>query len=142
MAHRMSTGHRTLRWVVAFAAGLVLALYSFPRIPAPEPRMQRAREEAVVLAAREVLLTYVTSGTAVELVDPLQTNRRVGKVYVYPADGGWAVSGHYRRGPDDHWHPYLMRLDPQLQLVSLSVRDDDERLLARSATDPRFSAVP
>lgn len=142
MTPRMSLGHRALRWTVAFAVGLLLALYSFQRITDPEPRMQRAREEAAVLAAREVLLAYVTNGTAVELVDPLQINRRVGKVYVYPADGGWEVSGHYRRGPDDRWHPYLMRLDPQLRLVSLSVRDGNERLLTRSATDPRFSAVP
>ena len=138
----MSTGHRALRWIIAFAAGLLLALYSFQRITDPEPRMQRAREEAAVLEAREVLQDYVTDGTGVELVDPLQANRRVGKVYIYPVDGGWEVSGHYRRGPDDRWHPYLMRLDPELRLVSLSVRDGDEELLARSATDPRFSAVP
>ncbi len=142
MVSQPSNRHRVLRWVVAVAAGLILALYSFERIADPEPRLQRAREEAAVLKAREILHGYVAGRSEIELVDPLKTNRRVGKVYVYPTDTGWEVSGHYRRDAIDAWHPYLMHLDPHLQLVSLAVRDGDERLIGLSAEDPRFSAVP
>jgi hypothetical protein len=134
--------HRVLRWVLALAAGVFLALYSFERITDPEPRMQRAREEAAVLKAREILQGFVAGAHAIDLVDPLQTNRKVGKVYIYPSASGWELSGHYRRDAGDVWHAYLMRLDPQLRLVSLSVRDGDARLAGLSAEDPRFSAVP
>lgn len=142
MSSGLSKSHRILRWLLAFAAGAFLALYSFERITDPEPHQQRAREEAAVLQARAILQGFVSGGNAVELVDPLQTNRKVGKVFVYPSVSGWEVSGHYRRDASDAWHPYLMRLDPQLQLVSLAVRDGDARLIGLSAEDPRFSAVP
>jgi hypothetical protein len=142
MPSALSKSHRVLRWVLAFTAGVILALYSFERITDPEPRIQRAREEAAVLEARAILQGFVSGGNAVELVDPLQTNRKVGKVYIYPSESGWEVSGHYRRDTSDTWHPYLMRLDPQLQLVSLAVRDGDARLIGLSAADARFSAVP
>jgi len=142
MPSALSKSHRVLRWVLAFAAGVILALYSFERITDLEPRIQRAREEAAVLEARVILQGFVSGGNEVELVDPLQTNRKVGKVYIYPSESGWEVSGHYRRDAGDAWHPYLMRLDPQLQLVSLAVRDGDARLISLSAADSRFSAVP
>jgi hypothetical protein len=142
MPSALPKAHRALRWVLAFTVGVILALYSFERITDPEPRLQRAREEAAVLRAREILQGFVAGGNAIELVDPLQSNRRVGKVYIYPVESGWEVSGHYRRDASDGWHAYLMRLDPQLQLVSLAVRDGDSRLLGLSAEDSRFSAVP
>ena len=134
--------HGILRWVVAFAVGFSLATYALLRISDPEPRMQRAREEAVVLAGREILKSYIAVGDAGEIVDPLAPNRKVGKVYVYPTDGGWQVSGYYRRNRDDRWHPFLLDLDTDVRLVSLSVRDDDEELRERSSLDPRISAVP
>lgn len=142
MPSGLSKTHRAVRWLLAFAAGVILALYSFERITDPEPRLQRAREEAAVLQARQILQSFVADGNAIELVDPLQTNRKVGKVFIYPGVSGWEVSGHYRRHGRDAWHPYLMRLDPQLQLVSLAVRDSDQRLVGLSVDDPRFSAVP
>ncbi len=142
MAAALSRGHRILRWVFAFAAGLVLALYAFERISDPQPRLQRAREEAAVLEARAWLQNYVVAPDGIELVDPLKTNRRVGKVYVYPTADGWEVSGYYRRDKSDAWHPWLMRMDPQLQLVTLAVRDADLRLTGLAAEDPRFSVQP
>jgi hypothetical protein len=142
MPSGLSKSHRVLRWVLAFAAGAILALYSFERITDPEPRIQRAREEAAVMKAREILQGFVSGGNEVELVDPLQTNRKVGKVYIYPSESGWEVSGHYRRDASDAWHPYLMRLDPQLQLISLAVRDGDRRLIGLSDEDSRFSVEP
>lgn len=134
--------HKTISWVIAVAVGLLLAFYSFERISDPEPRARRAEEEAVVLAAREVLQSYVSPGAELLLVDPLDTNRKVGKVYVYPTEAGWEVSGHYRRDASDTWHPYLMSLDSAVELVNLAVRDSNERLVGLSAQDSKFSAVP
>jgi hypothetical protein len=131
--------HRIIRLVVAFAIGIFLALYSFERISDPEPARQRAREESVVLAAREILTSYVAGGGQIEIVDALATDRSVGKSYIYPADNGWEVSGHYRRYATDRWHPFLMSLNTRVELMSLSVRDDDQQIVAIARDDPKFS---
>jgi len=134
--------HRKIRLFVAFGIGILLALYSFERISDPEPAMQRAREEAVVLSAREILRGYILAGGEIEIADPLAPNRVAGKVYIYPTDSGWDVSGHYRRHTADRWHPFLMTLNPNIELISLSVRDADAGLGATAADDPRFSVSP
>lgn len=131
--------HRIIRLVAAFAVGIFLALYVFERISDPEPARQRAREEAVVFAARDILATYMPAEHELEIVDPLAPNRVAGKAYIYPGRNGWEVSGYYRRNEPDRWHPFLMSLSPTLELVSLSVRDDDEEIAATAATDPKFS---
>lgn len=134
--------HRVVRLTVAFGAGLLLALLAYERSTDPEPRRQRLEEEAVVLEARRRLRDYVSLGRDLEIVDPLQTDRKVGKVYIYPAADGWQVSGHYRRAGERDWHPWLMALDGRLALESLSVRDAAAEIAARAATDARFSAKP
>ncbi len=131
--------HRIIRPVVAFSVGIVLALYAFERISDPEPARQRAREEAVVISAREILKSYVPADREIEIADPLATNRVAGKVYIYPTDDGWEVSGYYRRNESDRWHPFLMSLNANIDLVSLSVRDADENLGAAADDDPKFS---
>jgi len=131
--------HRIIRLVVAFAIGIFLALYSFERISDPEPALQRAREETVVLSAREILKSYVSPSVEIEIVDPLATDRVVGKSYIYPIENGWEVSGHYRRYASDRWHPFLMSLDTNVKLVSLMVRDDDEKIATTARDDPKFS---
>ena len=130
--------HRIVRWVVALMFGIVLSLYVFERISDPEPRLQRAREEAMVLAAREMLREYISAQQALEIVDPLSPNRKVGKVYIYPSEYGWEVSGHYRRGRDDRWHPFLMALDDAGGLATLSVSDADPQLARKAAADPKL----
>ena len=131
--------HRIIRLVLAFAIGIFLALYSFERISDPEPALQRVREESVVMSAREIPKSYVAGEMQIEIVDPLATDRSVGKSYIYPADNGWEVSGHYRRYASDRWHPFLMSLDANIELISLSVRDDDARIAATAEDDPKFS---
>ncbi len=131
--------HRIIRPVVAFSVGIVLALYAFERISDPGPARQRAWEEAVVFSAREILKSYVPADGEIEIVDPLAPNRVAGKVYIYPADNGWEVSGYYRRNESDRWHPFLMSLSEKVELVSLSVRDADEKLAAAADDDPKFS---
>ena len=137
----MNRFHKVFSLVLAFAIGAALALYSFERISDPEPARQRAREEAVVLAAREFLISHVPAAAEIEIVDPLATNRVAGKVYVYPTSDGWEVSGYYRRAEGERWHPFLMVLDSNVGLVSLSVRDKDAATIEAAAANPQFSVA-
>jgi hypothetical protein len=139
---RHVVNHRILRVVVAFAVGLAVAVYAYQRVTDPRPAMQRAREEDVVRASRDILRAYVEPAADLRIVDPLAPDRKVGKVYIYPAESGWEVSGHYKRGDRDRWHPYLMRLDGGSSLVELAVEDDDTRLRQKAAADPKLSMKP
>lgn len=135
------TAQRLAGFILALTAGVGLALYAYHRVTDPAPTIQRQQEEAIVLAARDILRDYVAVSGQLEIVDPLAKNRVAGKVYIYPAEDGWAVSGHYRRAPAAHWRPWLMALDASGTLVLLKVQDDDPLVLARAASDPRFSAA-
>lgn len=134
--------HKVIRVVVALAIGIVLALYSYDRVTDPLPRQQRAQEEEVVVRARVILKDIVAPNSVLQFVDPLRPDRKIGKVYIYPSDDGWEVSGHYRRGEQDIWHPWLMSVDSSVQLQKLSVRDKDPQLIALAAETPLFSATP
>ena len=134
--------HKVIRPLVAVAIGLVLALYSYQRVTDPEPGLQKAREEGIVMVARDILQSYVSPGNPIEIVDTLSPASKVGKVYIYPTDDGWELSGHYRRDESDRWHPYLMALNADAGLKSVAVQDGNDRLIGMSAQDPKFSAVP
>ncbi len=114
--------HRIGAVVFGVVVGLAVALFAYRWITDPEPRAARAQEERVVAAARLGLTEIVAAGE-LEIVDPLAPNRKVGKVYVYPEPPGWAVSGYYRRGDSDRWHPFLVTLREDLALDRLKVRD-------------------
>lgn len=141
--------HKVMRMVVAVSVGIFLALFSYQKITDQEPGSVRAQEEAAVLAGRAILREFVASQAEIEIIDPLAPSRVIGKVYIYPADPGWELSGFYRRKrprsgaePNDRWHPYLMLLDADLALLSLAVKDGDSQLGAMAASDPRFSVDP
>lgn len=133
--------HRIGRIVFATVIGLIVASLSYQWITNPEGREERAQQLVVVESSRD-LLASALSGAAVEIVDPLAPNRKVGKVYVYPENSGWAVSGYYRRGENDRWHPYLMQLNSNRELTSLKVQDSDQHLAERVASDPRLEISP
>lgn len=128
--------------VFAFAVGLVVAWYAYQRATDPAPGIERARQERIVLIARELVRRYVAPGSELEIVDPLAPNRVAGKSYIYPTAGGWEVSGHYRRNAADTYHPWLMHVDGDGALRSLAIRDDDPALLERASTDARLSVLP
>ncbi len=137
--------HKVVSMVVALAVGVFLALFSYQRFDEEEPGQERVQEEVAVLASREILQNFVAPGEGLEIVDPLAPSRVIGKSYIYPADSGWQLSGYYRRqdrGPNERWHPYLMSLDDELKLLTLSVQDRDQQLKASAAADPRFSVEP
>jgi hypothetical protein len=128
---------------IAFAiiVGLIVATISYRWVVDPAPREQRERELQVVERARAKLQQLVAADS-LEIVDPLEPDRKVGKVYVYPAGAGWEVSGFYRRNPDDLWHPWLMRLDAELAMVQLRVSDQAPEVIERAGRDPAIEILP
>lgn len=114
--------HRLGRTLFALAVGLGVAMFAYQWITDPVPRERREVEEAAVHAAR-AYLRHAVGDDAFEIVDPLSPNRRVGKVYIYAEEPGWAVSGHYRRDENDPWHAYLMHLTRDLELHALKAED-------------------
>jgi hypothetical protein len=133
--------HRIGRIVFALAIGILVATMSYQWISSPAGREARAREISVVESSRQHLAAYVNADT-LEIVDPVSPNRKVGKVYIYPDDQGWAVSGYYRRAVGDSWHPYLMTLAPDRSLVRLKIKDGSVDLAEQAATDPRLEISP
>lgn len=114
--------HRIGRALFAAVVGLGVAVWSYQWITDPSGREERAEQEQTVLAARAVL-AEVTQLENIEIVDPIAPQRKVGKVYVYRSESGWEVSGYYRRGEEDQWHPYLMRLATDRTLLNVRVKD-------------------
>lgn len=131
--------HRIGRIVFSLAVGLAIAAVSYRWVTNPEPRVERAREETVVQVSRSLLAPVVASDE-LDIVDPLAPNRKVGKVYVYAEGPGWAVSGYYRRDESDRWHPYLMTLSKDLELVRLKVQDAE--LAGQAAANPALEIRP
>lgn len=131
--------HRIGRIVFSLAVGLAIAAVSYRWVTNPEPRVERAREETVVQVSRSLLAPVVASDE-LDIVDPLAPNRKVGKVYVYAEGPGWAVSGYYRRDESDRWHPYLMTLTKDLELVRLKVQDAE--LAGQAAANPALEIRP
>lgn len=126
--------------VFGLAVGLVVAAFSYRWITAPEQRVQRALEEDVVFEARTLLAARLRLDTP-DIVDAVSPRRSVGKSYVYPADSGWELSGFYRRGPADDWHPWFMRLDGDRKVLLLRVRDDDPGLVRDARRDPTLEVL-
>ena len=130
--------HRVGRSLFALIVGLAVAFFAFQWITNPRPRAERALEESVVEVSRSMLVQKV-GVDALEIVDPLAPNRKVGKVYVYREAPGWAVSGYYRRSAEDSWHPYLMRMTEDTQLIRLKAQDP--ALANQAADDPTLDII-
>lgn len=131
--------HRVARLVFGFGVGFLVAVLAFRWVSDPAPRVERQLQEAVVASSRFLLHEALAVGE-LELVDPLAPDREVGKTYVYRADNGWEVSGFYRRDESDLWHPYLVSLDSERQLLHLKV--SDSALLDRQGENPRVEILP
>ena len=129
--------HQIGRWVFALGVGVLVAFLSYRWITNPEPRIERQQQVEVVMVARESLVT-ATGIESAEIVDPLEPDRKVGKVYIYRAGDGWEVSGFYRRNEDDKWHPFLMVLDATPAMTNLKVQDQG---LAGN-TNPQLEVLP
>lgn len=135
----MPVNHRILRLVVAFGVGLFVAVTSFQWITDTQRIEQRKQEEAVVIAARGILHTYIAD-EGLEISDAVDRVREAGKAYLFPTDSGWELSGHYRRPGELGWHAYLMSLDHDARLVNLAVQDSTAELRALAESDAKFTA--
>ena len=133
--------HRVGSIVVGITVGLVVAFWSYQWITDPEKRAGRDEQERVVSISRTVLSDRLAI-RELELVDPLTPQRKVGKVYVYPLEDGWELSGYYRRDANDRWHPYLLTLSADMSLQSLKVQDSDSGLVQMATLDPKFEVIP
>jgi hypothetical protein len=137
----MNVNHRLTSLLFAFAVGLTASFCSYQWITNPDRGAERAVEEAVVRASRRILESYVARSGDIEISDPLNRVREAGKVYIYPAADGWELSGQYRRVGERRWHAYLMSLDGDSELVSLSVEDSSPALAGIAETDPLFTVT-
>jgi hypothetical protein len=135
----MSVNHRAMSLVFALGIGLLVSFCSYQWITDDQRGAQRAVEEAVVRESRLILESYVGRSAEIEISDPLNRVRAAGKVYIYPTGAGWEVSGQYRRVGERRWNAYLMTLDSESRLVSLSVEDASPELAGIAAADPKFS---
>ena len=134
----MAVNHQIMRLVVALGIGLLLSFASYQWLTDTERPERRAEEVAVVNASRSILLSYIDSDD-LAVSDALDRVREAGKVYVFPTEQGWELSGHYQRVGERIWHDFLMHLDKDLRLERLVVNDDDTRLQALAESDPLFS---
>lgn len=134
----MNLNHGVIRLVVALIFGLLVAYGSYQWITNTDRTVRRAEEEAVVFASRDILRSYVTD-EGLQISDAVDRVREAGKVYLYPTENGWELSGHYRRQDEKSWHAYLMSLDDKVSLTSLSVQDTDAELTNRADSDPKFT---
>ncbi len=126
--------------IFGLAVGMVFAVSAYRMVTTPDARSERRVEEAVVLESRMYLSRRLQIDD-LEIVDPLAPRRSAGKSYVYPAEGGWEVSGYYRRDGRDVWHAFLMKLDTDRQLLHLKVQDDDAELAILAERDDTFDVL-
>ena len=140
----MKLDHRVIRLVVALGFGLIVAYGSYQWITDTDRPARRVEEEAVALAARDTLRSYIANkrlaDESLEISDAIDRDREAGKVYLFPTDDGWELSGHYRRQDEKDWHAFLMALDANVALISLSVQDKDAELSNLAMSDPKFAA--
>jgi len=131
--------HRIGQWIFGLGVGLLVAVLAFRWATDPLPRAERQLEESVVAAARTQLETTL-SISKLDLVDPLAPDRKVGKAYVYRAGEGWEVSGYYRRGEDDPWHPFLITLDASRVMTHLRIKDP--AFIDWATVNPAIEVIP
>ena len=131
--------HKIGRLIFGIGVGLLVAVFALKWISDPAPRAERALQETVAVAARQILKeTLGLDG--LEMVDPVEPDRKVGKSYIFRRNDGWEVSGYYRRSDGDRWHPFLMVLDDSVALMSLKVQDPE--LIDRAQSEALLEAIP
>ena len=131
--------HKIGRLIFGFGVGLLVAVFALKWISDPAPRAERAVQETVAVTARQILKeTLGLDG--LEMVDPVEPDRKVGKSYIFRRNDGWEVSGYYRRSDGDRWHPFLMVLDDSVALMSLKVQDPE--LIDRAQSEALLEAIP
>ncbi len=132
--------HRIGQFAFALLVGLLVAVFAYRWITDPAGREGRAVEEQVVQMSRQHLAAAI-GNEMLQVVDPLARDRKVGKAYVYPEGDDWIVSGFYRRDDDDRWHPYLMSINSDFDLLHLKTADRDQEFLERAKSNPLLEVL-
>jgi len=132
--------HRVGSVVFGVIVGLAVAVWSYQWISNPERRDERARQERIVLLARDLLASSLRLENP-DIVDPVSPQRKVGKSYIYSATAGWEISGYYRRNENDEWHPYLLTLGADNSLLHLKVQDSAGEIAELARSDPRLEVL-
>ena len=130
--------NQVVRITFGLAIGILVAFFSYQWITDSSRRVERRLEESVVIEVR-TMLTETLQLNGLEIVDPLQPNRKAGKVYIYRTESGWQVSGYYRRQEKDPWHPFLMDLDSAVTMTNLRV--DDPGMVKRADADASLEVL-
>ncbi len=110
--------------VFAVIIGLTVSYFSYEWAVNPEPRLQRQKEEKIVIKSRRSFLHLLELTEKTRIIDPLNPDRKVGKTYLSPSDSGWQISGYFRRNEDERWRPWLMSLDNELNVIELRLQGD------------------
>ena len=133
--------HRVGSIVFGVVVGIALATWSYQWITDTEKRAVREQQENLVLSSRD-WISDALALNALEFVDPMAPQRKVGKVYIYPMDSGWEISGYYRRDDSDEWHPYLLTIDASGEPVHLKVQDGDSDIVALGNSNQSLEVLP
>ena len=112
--------------IFAISVGVFLAYLVYQSTVKPPHQVKRQNEEYIVQKATIQIRDMLSLSSKSEIVDPINTDRDVGKAYIYPIDKTWQVSGFYRRDYNDSWHPWLMTLDEEGVMMNLVIQDDIE----------------
>ena len=108
--------------IFALTVGFLASTSVYFSSTSPDITIVREREEAVIQQSEKLFITILQMPNTTQIIHPLNPDRDVGKSYVYPLDGGWQISGFYRRNQNEEWRAWLINLDKSLKLIDLRVQ--------------------
>lgn len=109
--------------IFALTIGFALSWTVYQSTVKPPYQAQRQLEEKIIKKANILLIESLQLPVGIEVIDPINPDKDVGKTYISPENEKWQISGYYRRSEMDDWHPWLMNLDQDLLFIELSVQD-------------------
>ena len=129
--------------VFAIIVGLSLSSFVYFSTISPDSQKQRAIEETVVLEAEKLFFILLELPDSSEIISPINENRDVGKTYIYPSvNGGWQISGYFRRSQLEGWSPWLMNLDESINVIELKVQGRKESFSENISSKSNITIMP
>ena len=128
--------HQFLRIIIFLILFIAAITYTYRKVYEPISVNQREDEIQIIHITRSIIKSYIDISSDIEIIDPLNPNRKIGKSYIFPSDNGWEISGYYKKSGHDNWHPWLISLNSANELVSIAVKDDDSGINKKSIEDP------
>ena len=128
--------HKFLKIIIFLILFIAALIYTYKNVYEPISVNQRGDEIQIIHITRSIIKSYIDISPDIEIIDPLNPNRKIGKSYIFPSDNGWEISGYYKKTDYDNWHPWLISLNSVNELVSITVKDDNLRINKKSIEDP------